>query len=497
MKRAFSKRNLWDKTPRFVKSAAGGALSRIPLPLLLGGDFRSWYRFASDADHWDAERVRNYQVEQLRHILSLAHEKTEFYREMFKRAGFEPGDLKQPEDIRGLPTIDKATVRDNWERMLTRPITDPDIDLVTTGGTSGEPLRFYASSSRHAREFAHLTMAWGRVGYKPGDAMAVFRGRVITKPAQGMYYGYDPLLRHHYYSTFHMSPEDLRGYVKHINRIRPKFLHAYPSSLYALARFCLVEDLSLPDSIYTALLESEPILPHQRDLIEKRFGLRMFAAYGHSEKLIMAAGCEKSDDYHLLPTYGYCETLTADAKPASEGALGELTGTGFINQVMPLIRYRTGDMATVGGRKCRHCGREHLLLKEIQGRWGSEFLVCRDGHTLISMTSLNLHDDTFDGIMRFQFVQDEPGKAVLQLIPAKSRNNDPAPFRRHFEPKLGHGIDLEVRFVPEIPLTRMGKQPMILQRCKGIGALTGEHATTTESTVDAAASSEGIHLFHE
>lgn len=479
MKRAFSKKNLWDKAPRLAKAAIGAGVSKIPLPWFLGSQFRAWYRLVADADRWDIERIRQYQLQQLRRIVGLAWEKSEFYRESFKGVGFEPGDLKRSEDIQGLPTIDKNTVREHWERMLTRPITDRDVDLVTTGGTSGEPLRFYIGSSRHAPEFAHLTMCWRQIGYLPGDSMAVFRGRVITRPTQGMYYEYDPLFRHHYYSTFHMSPPDLRRYVEHLNRIKPKFLHAYPSSLYALAQFCLAEGVSLPSGIQGALLESEPVLPHQRALIKDKMHLPILSAYGLSEKVILAANCQHSGNYHVVPTYGYCEVISSEGDALSVAATGELTGTGFMNDVMPFIRYRTGDMATIAGTKCEDCRREHLLLTDIQPRRGQEFLVSRDGRTLISMTALNLHDDTFDGILRFQFVQDEPGKAVLQLVSARDPQPDAARFHRHFAPKLGHAIELEVRFVSEIPLTGRGKQPMILQRWKGFASLMGVGGQTT------------------
>ena len=126
-----------------------------------------------------------------------------------------------------------------------------------------------------------------------------------------------------------------------------------------------------------------------------------------------------------------------------------------------------------------------MMLKEIQGRWGQEFLVSRDGHTLISMTSLNLHDDTFDGITRFQFQQSEPGKVVLKLVTAQvEAAKDVAKFQRHFAPKLGHAVDLDVQYVSEIPLTRMGKQPLIDQRCpmgnpagKPAEFIQPEHAT--------------------
>lgn len=475
MKRAFSKKNLWDKTPKPAKALIGSLLSVVPLPWILGRDFRRYYQFALEADRWDVERIREYQRQQLRRILTLAWAKTDFYRESFRTVGFEPGDFRELSDLSKLPTIDKAVVRENWQRMLTRPVTSPGVDLVTTGGTSGEPMRFYMSSSRHAPEFAHLTSSWQRVGYRPGDSMAVLRGRLLKESTNGMYYEYDPLFRHHYYSTFHMTPDDLRRYVRHINEVRPSFLHAYPSSLFALAKFMCTEGLTFPTSVRAAMLESEPLLPHHHKLIQERMGLRLFSCYGHSEKLVMAAFCEKSDHYHVLPSYGYCEVLHADGVPVGEGESGDLTGTGFINDVMPFIRYRTGDRVTCGGDCCSACGRPHMLLTGIEGRWGQDFLVCRDGRTLIYMTSLNLHDDTFDGVVRFQFVQDQPGTAVLLLVPANGTTGDPLRFERHFAPKLGHGVDLEVRFVPEIPLTRVGKQPMILQRCKGIDELLLDH----------------------
>ncbi len=480
MKRAFSKKNLWENTPAGIKRILGAGLSVVPLPYLLGGEFRRWRQFAAEADRWDAERIREYQVAELRRVLTLAYEKTEYYRQTFRSVGFHPGDLKSPEDLQRLPTIDKVSVRENWERMLTRPITDSSVDLVTTGGTSGEPMRFYMGSSRHAPEFGHLTNCWSRVGYQPGDVFAVLRGRVIAKPTDGMYYQYDPLFRYHYYSTFHMSPDDLRKYLAHMNRVQPKFLHVYPSSLFALVEFAAAEGLGLPKSIRAALLESEPLFPHQRALFKSKIpGVHIFTSYGHSEKLVMAAPCEKSDEYHVVPTYGYAEVLKENGQPSADGENGELTGTGFIHDVMPLIRYRTKDSVTRGGNKCEACGRQHMMLKAIEGWRGQQFLVARDGHTLVSMTALNLHDDTFDGITRFQFQQSVPGKVVLKLVPANAGGKELARIQRHFAPKLAHAVDLDVQYVSEIPLTRMGKQPLIDQRCP-IGNPTGQPAESVQ-----------------
>jgi phenylacetate-CoA ligase len=480
MKRALSRKNLWDKVPAPGKAAIGSVLSQVPLPYLLGREFRRWYRLVGDADRWSAERAREYQLTELRRIVTLAYEKTAFYREAFAAVGFEPGDLKQLEDLQRLPTIDKTTVREHWERMLTCSVTDSRVDMVTTGGTSGEPLRFYMGSARHAPEFAHLTSCWKRVGYRPGDVFAVLRGRVIKQPTDGMYYEHDPLLRTHAYSTFHMSPGDLRRYLEHMNQVRPDFIHAYPTALMALARFALSEGMPFPSSIRAALVESEPVFDHQRDLLQRGFGLRIFSAYGLSEKVALAAECESSDLYHVVPTYGVCEITDQHGSMVDVGAHGELTGTAFLNDVMPFIRYRTGDDATLAGVRCEACGREQMLVTRIEPRRGQEFLVWRDGRTLMSMATLTgglLHDDTLDGILRFQFFQDRPGAVVLQLVPAKESPKYSAEYiHRHFAKQLGHGIDLELKFVDAIPLTRAGKQPMIVQQCPGIEDLIRAHA---------------------
>lgn len=375
MKRAFSRKNLWDKTPAPIKSVIGAALSVVPLPHLIGKDFRRWYKFACEADRWDAECSREYQLSELKRVLTLAYEKTKFYRESFRSVGFEPGDLKQPEDMQGLPTIDKTTIRENWQLMLTRPITDPDVDMVTTGGTSGEPLRFYMSSSRHAREFAHLCACWKRVGYKPGDTLAVFRGRVITRRHHGIYHQYDPLLRHHYYSTFHMSAEDLRGYARHISASKPNYVHAYPSALMALAPFIDLKRSPLRGVVHGALVESEPLFLHQRALLQSTLGLRAFSAYGLSEKVTLAAECEGSIAYHVVPIYGYCDILDRDGQLVADGQNGELTGSCSSNDVMRFVGYCTGQDARFLGRKCRACGRGQapaggLLQSVAAGRLG-------------------------------------------------------------------------------------------------------------------------------
>lgn len=458
MKRALSRKNLWNALPRPLKACAGAMLGTVPLPWLLGPGFRRWRNLLVEAERWDAERIRAFQLEQLRELLTLARDKTRFYRECFREAGFEPGDLKDPGDLSGLPTIDKATILQHAEDMCTVPPNSPGVDYVSTGGTSGVPLRFYIGANRSGPEFAHLVTSWERAGYRLDMPMAVFRGRIVEPDASGLRHEYDPVLRHHYYSNFHMTDENMRRYVDHLAGLGPCVLHVYPSSAYALARFISRGGAPAPSNVRAVIAESEIVYPEQRALVEQVFGCRYFSCYGHTEKLVLAAECEHSTDDHVWPTYGYFELLDSDGRPVqTPGERGEIVGTGFINRVMPFIRYRTGDFATWVAPQCTACGRKHPVIRDIRGHRTQEMLLAADGAE-ISWTAMNMHDDTFENVRQFQFYQEEPGRAVLRIIPGPAfTDQDAARIHQNLGRKLEGRLAFTIQHTDSIPLSPMGK----------------------------------------
>jgi phenylacetate-CoA ligase len=255
-----------------------------------------------------------------------------------------------------------------------------------------------------------------------------------------------------------MTEENMRRYLRHMAGIGPCFLHAYPSSATALARFIQAERLARPSNLRGVLLESEILYPQQKRLLEEVLGVRVFSSYGHSEKLVLAAHCEHSSDYHVWPTYGYLELLDGQGDPVTTpGQRGEIVGTGFINTVMPFIRYRTGDFATYVGDRCDACGREHLILRDIQGHNIQEVLVTVNGSE-ISWTSMNMHDETFLHVRRFQFYQERPGRAVLKIVPAEGfGEKDTRRILTNLDTKLEGQVRLRIQLVGSIRSTERGK----------------------------------------
>jgi phenylacetate-CoA ligase len=470
MKKALSKKNLWEMTPLPVKATLGRILGLLPLPRVLGRSFRENQEHVHEAQWWNAERVREYQLGKLREVLKLAYEKTPFYRRMFDAVGFRPGDLHSLSEACRLPVIERKVICENLPDMCTKSVKNLDVDFGATGGMSGIPLHFYLNASRSSVEYAYLTASWERVGYTVGTPMAVLRGRTVRIDRDGLYHEYDPILRHHYYSSFHMSDENMARYLGHIAGIGPCFMHVYPSCVIALARFIRRKDAQAPRNVRGIIAESEIVYPEQREMVEDVFRCRLFSCYGHSEKLVLAAGCEQTNDYHVWPTYGYFELLDEDGSPVTTpGRRGEIVGTGFINTVMPFIRYRTGDWATYVGSRCEACGREHIILRDIRGHRVQEVLIAADGSE-IPWTALNMHDDTFLRVRQFQFVQEKPGQAVLQVVPAEGfSEGDAGRIRRNLGRKLDSQLTFTVELVDAIPLTARGKAIYVNQQIRRDG----------------------------
>jgi phenylacetate-CoA ligase len=464
MKRAFSRKNLWERAPAPVRAAAGRVFGLVPPAYLIGRRFREQLRFLEQAQWWPAERAATYQLEQVRRICALAYERTAYYRRLFDEAGVDPRVLTF-ERLRNLPTLTSDIVRDRIDDMCAQPPTSRGVDYITTGGTGGKPTRFYIDASRSQIEYAYLVSAWRRADFTLGTPLVVFRGRVVARDATGLYYEYDRALRQHYYSAFHMTDEQMRRAIAHIARLGPTFLHAYPSAAATLARFLQRANIAAPRNVLGVLLESENVYPDQRTMIEGTFHRRCFASYGMTEKVASAAECEHTTDYHVWPTYSYVELLDGDGGAiTTPGESGEIVGTGFINTVVPFIRYRTGDFAIYRGERCAACGREHLILSDIRGHNIQEMLVTTDG-SLMPWSALNMHDDTFDRVQRFQFYQDTPGQAVLRLVPAATFTDaDVTTIRQRMARKIDGRFEFDVQLVDSITLSPRGKAIFVDQR---------------------------------
>jgi phenylacetate-CoA ligase len=418
----------------------------------------SWIEFLKDSDKWNFGQIADYQLKEICRAVKHGYENTEGYQSLFENAGVHPEEVKSFEDFGKIPFITKTDIRDNLESFS---VNATDREYITTGGSTGIPTGMYRNAETFAKELASKAHQYYRIGWKEGDKQIVFRGLQIDDP-EGV--SFVPEFNELRCSTYDFTPERMEIYRQKAFEFQPDWIRCYPSSGYIFARYLKDSGKTFP-KIKGMLCSSEQLYDFQKELFREVFGedARIFVHYGHYEMSALAGFCEYTDDYHVLPQYGFVELLDKDNNPVSKkGEIGEIVATSFIMNVTPFIRFRTEDLAVYKGFGCEKCGRPYQIWEKIEGRL-QELIIGKTGR-ILSTSMLNMHDDSYDHLKQFQFHQSEQGILNLRFVPKETINQSLLEkIKMKMSEKLGADIVLKMESVKEIPLTKRGKHRLLIQ----------------------------------
>ena len=113
-------------------------------------------------------------------------------------------------------------------------------------------------------------------------------------------------------------------------------------------------------------------------LIEKSFSCKCYHWYGHTERVVLSSWGKYDKLFFCYPNYGITELINDKGEAIYEdNKLGEIVGTGLLNNVMPLIRYRTADYSVWANEENTIELPGYLKLKKIMGRIG-EYIETKD-----------------------------------------------------------------------------------------------------------------------
>jgi len=444
---------LYEAAPQPVKSLAGRAYRVIPASLRYGQSYTRFQNEAREVESWDAEAIRRYQIAALRDSL-IAAGKTPFYAKRFIERGVDPAKFESLEQMTDYPLLTKQDMLLHREQMVNPEFDAKQRLYITTGGSSGVPVGFYLHKGvSRPKEQAYLEAQWSRRGYRVGDRVAVIRGGVTSSRADGGISYFDATRNWLILSSYHLTLERLPEYVAALNKFRPQHLHAYPSAALMLACGMEQSALKLDFPLTSLLCGSEKLSAESQRHLEQFFGTRVFHWYGHSERVVLAGHGRESNHLHFWPTYGFVEFGEADAEGNRE-----IIGTSFHNHVMPLIRYRTGDYCKPAQTGCDFAW---SAAEAVVGR-DYEFLVSATGRR-ISLTSINMHDNLFDGLLAVQFFQERQGEVECRFLPGLHWQSSRAEaMRAGLLRKLGDDFTLTLSEVKEVEKTSAGKHKWLV-----------------------------------
>lgn len=451
----------YERLPQRAKVALGAGYRRLPQRWRLGARFDEFRTLATDVESWSESEIAAYQLQQLREVLRHAGAHSPFYARRFREAGFDPWAMSDLSELAACPYLTKSDLATHLEDMATSQSARSRL-YITTGGSTGMPVGFYLQRGvSRPKEQAFLEAQWRRGGYFEGARLVVMRGAVTSRTSEGAISSYDATRDWLMLSSYHLTERRLPEYLDEVSRFRPDVLHAYPSAALQLAELLARSGRRWPVPLRCVLAGSERLTAPQKRMLEDVFSCRVYAWYGHAERVVLAGAGRSSDLLYFWPTYGYVEF----GPPDDEG-LREVIGTSFHNLVLPLIRYRTGDYVRVHDPAAAGSEFSWPAVEAVEGR-EQEFLVTATGRR-ISLTAFNMHDDSFDEIYALQFFQSEPGRAELRYVAGPAFRPDRlGRIESVLRTKLGDDFEVSLRQVDEIEKTARGKGRWLVSTLAG------------------------------
>jgi phenylacetate-coenzyme A ligase PaaK-like adenylate-forming protein len=406
---------------------------------------------------WPHERIRELQERRLRDLCVHAYQHTRYYREAMDAAGMNPNRMTI-ESLQKLPILEKATIQRRLDDLTaTTGIYQPKRTILNaTGGSTGEPIRFYQDYRYQFHGWAELWRDYFMCGYQFGAPHAFVWGSDYDSRRHGTLPGdiRDYLQNVLWLNAFKLTEESLQEFADKLVEFKPQLLIGYVSSLTLLAR--VVRSKGIPGIRPSAVQTSAEVLTGpQRSLIEDVFGAKAFDRYGCREVGNIAHECQAHEGLHILSENNLVEVVRGDGTVAAPQESGYLVVTNLINNATPFIRYRIGDLGTSSEHQCS-CGRGLPVMKSVQGR-SADVITAPNGRLIHGEFFTHLFYK-FDGVKQFRVEQESVTDLRIQISPSDSF--DPAVLRELEELIHAHGdprFNVRFELLDHIPPAASGK----------------------------------------
>lgn len=400
------------------------------------------------------------QVKKLKYTIKEAATYVPYYRDLFKKEKINIKDIKNIKDIEMIPILEKKTIKENPERFINEKYNINNLYCISTSGTTGTPIQIFYNSDVRQLNYAYYDRFLDNYGLIRNSQIATFGGRILMDATQNKppFWRYSYLQKNTLFSSYHLTDKNLPYYIEKLKSIKPYYIESYPSSIYTIAKYMEANKINGVNLTKAIVTSAETLFPEQRKVIENVFGVKVADQYGCTEMCVFAGQC-KEGNYHISMDYGIVEFLKKGNERAVCGEEAELICTGFINYVMPLIRYRIGDMGIFTRKEC-NCGCKFKIVKQITGRI-DDMIVTPDGRK-VSRFGAVLYKLPVNEV---QYVQEDINLLTVNIVKGNGYDyNTERIIKKELKKRLGSNISINFRYLTTIPRGKRGKLKTVISK---------------------------------
>lgn len=310
-------------------------------------------------------------VKQVRHV----YDNVPYYKKLMDEKGVTPDDIKSVDDIKKLPFLTKADLREAYPYGLLATDLKNCVRIQSTSGTTGK--RVVAFYTQHDIDLWEECCARAIVaaGGTNEDVCQVCYGYGLFTGGPGLNGGSHKVGC----LTLPMSSGNTDRQIQFMMDLGATILCCTPSYAAYIGESLAEAGYKPEDNkLKAGIFGAEPWTEEMRRSIEKSLGIKAYDIYGLTETSGPGVSfeCEEQTGMHINEDHFYAEIIdpeTGEVLP--EGSKGELVFTSLDKEAFPLLRYRTRDICVLTRKKCS-CGRTHVKMCKPMGR-SDDMLIIR------------------------------------------------------------------------------------------------------------------------
>ena len=323
-----------------------------------------------EIEYQPREVIKRFQEEKLREDLQYLAANSPFYKRMFATNGIDIAQINTLEDLQQIPFTTKSDLQRHNDDFLCIP-REKIIDYITTSGTTGDPVTFACSEKDLQRLAYNEKISFICAGLEPSNVLQLMT-TIDKRFMAGLAYFLG--IRELGAGIIRVGNGIPELQWDTINRIHPDSIMCVPSFILKLIQYAEEHNIDYRNSSVKRIIGIGEALRDQNfelnalgHKIKDKWDVDLFATYSSTEMSTTFPECEYGCGGHHHPELIIVEIIGEDDRPVPDGQPGEVVITTLGVEAMPLLRFRTGDIASIHTEPCR-CGRHSFRISPLVGR---------------------------------------------------------------------------------------------------------------------------------
>ena len=320
------------------------------------------------------EDLHALQEDRLKSVVRYVYDHSAFYRQRFKEAGVEPGDIRTLADVSTLPFTRKVDLRDNYPTGMFSAPKSQVVRYHVSSGTTGKPTVVGYTKGDIETWSESLARALTSIGLDSDDVVQVGYGYGLFTGGLGLHYGAERIGA----AVLPVGTGNTERQIELMQDLGTTAIACTPSYFLHIMEVAEKMGISIKKDtqLKAGIFGAEPWSLETRKRIEDATGINAYDIYGTSEiSGPLFTECHVKKGIHVWADMFLIEVLDPKTdEPVADGETGELVFTTLHKFALPLIRYRIGDLTIMNREPCE-CGRTHPRIMRILGRTDDMLII--------------------------------------------------------------------------------------------------------------------------